>query len=117
MVPTPEQLFGWSDFQLASMEDGVSYKAWGNVRGAGSQNSHAFPTKKEDYKQKCLKHLEKRVLGGRWSSFPFFSEGITKLIGLSFFCSTSLGTPMWYLKKACGFVRRCSKPKIRGARQ
>lgn len=38
----------WSDFQLASMEDGVSYKAWGNVSGAGS-HYHRPSQKKEDY--------------------------------------------------------------------
>lgn len=102
VVPTPEQPF-WSDFQLASMEYGVSYKAWGNVNGAGSHYSHAFPTKKEEYKQKLLKHLEKCVVWEDGVPPSLYSEGITKLpLVCRFFLCNVTGN------------QRCSKPKIRG---
>ena len=73
------------------MEDGVSYKAWGNVRGAGSHYSQAFPTKKEEYKQKLLKHLEKCVVWEDGVPSLFLRKASQNPFGLCFFCATSLG--------------------------
>ena len=90
------------------MEDGVSYKAWGNVSGAGSHYSHAFPTKKEEYKQKLLKHLEKCVV---------WEDGVPSL-----FCGRHNKTH-WFVVFLCNVTgnqcgglgeRRCSKTQLVG---